>query len=228
MATYHVDDYFDLSQVPFKSLFEGLENVWDVIPLIGSFFEKKAYFRPLKEIPYGVYVLNPESIFVGAETIIEPGAYICGPCIIGNHCIVRHGAYIRGNFICGDHCVIGHATEIKNSIFLNHTHAAHFNYVGDSVLGNGVNLGAGTILANLKLRRDEVFVMHEEKKIHTGLKKFGAILGDGVQTGCNTVTNPGTLMGKGSFCFANTTVSGVVEEGQKVKIWGQRAASKGF
>jgi NDP-sugar pyrophosphorylase family protein len=132
--------------------------------------------------------------------------------VIGKNCQVRHGAYIRGGFICGNKCVIGHDTEIKNSIFLNGTQAAHFAYVGDSILGNRVNLGAGTKCANLRLDHGQIFVSIIGQKIATGLKKFGAIIADDCQLGCNSVTNPGTLMAKNSCSMPCINFGGFVPE----------------
>ncbi len=156
-------------------------------------------------------MVNPEQISIGEGTIIEPGAYIRGPCIIGKNCQIRHGAYIRGNVIIGDHCVVGHATELKHSILLDHAHAAHFAFVGDSILGNGVNLGAGVRCANLRLDGAPVCVQYGEESFSTGMRKLGAVIGDEAQIGCNVVLNPGTCFGKESRCFPGLTVSGYIE-----------------
>ena len=134
-------------------------------------------------------------IKIGKGVLIEPGAYIKSPTIIGDQTEVRHGAYIRGDCLIGANCVVGHVTEVKHSIFMNGAKAGHFAYLGDSILGNQVNLGAGTKLANLRFIKGEIIINSSDGPIKTGLRKLGAILGDGVQTGCNTVTNPGTLLG---------------------------------
>ncbi len=135
-------------------------------------------------------------VFIGAEAVVEPFAYIKGPAYIGPKTEVRHTAYIRGDVYAGSHCVIGHATEVKASVFFDGAKAGHFAYVGDSILGREVNLGAGTKLANLKFRGDEVKVKHPEtgEIISTGLRKLGAICGDSVQIGCNAVLGPGALL----------------------------------
>jgi NDP-sugar pyrophosphorylase family protein len=159
------------------------------------------------------YLVNPELISIGEGTIVEPGAYIRGPCIIGRNCHIRHAAYIRGNVLVGDRCVVGHATELKSCILLNHARAAHFAFVGDSILGNDVNLGAGVKCANLRLDETPVTVRFHNESISTGLRKLGSIIGDGCQIGCNTVLNPGTLLGKHAKCYPCINVSGVVEEG---------------
>jgi bifunctional N-acetylglucosamine-1-phosphate-uridyltransferase/glucosamine-1-phosphate-acetyltransferase GlmU-like protein len=151
-------------------------------------------------------VLKGKHIRIGRGVLIEPGAYIKSPTIIGDQTEVRHGAYIRGQCLIGANCVVGHVTEVKHSIFLNGAKAGHFAYLGDSILGNQVNLGAGTKLANLRFIKGEVTISTPEGQIKTGLRKLGAILGDYVQTGCNSVTNPGTLLGKKSMVIPNTTV----------------------
>jgi len=139
-----------------------------------------------------------------------------GPCIIGENCEIRHGAYIRGNFIAGNECVIGHATEVKNALFLDHVQAGHFAYVGDSILGNHVNLGAGTKCANLRFDREDVVIHHNDQVIETHRRKFGVIMGDRAQTGCNAVTNPGTLMGQNSSCAPCMSIRGVIARNQSI------------
>lgn len=135
-------------------------------------------------------------VFIDEGAVVEPTAFIQGPCYIGPGTEVRHGAYVRGSVYAGRKCVIGHTTEVKGAMFLDGAKAGHFAYVGDSILGRNVNLGAGTKLANLKLRKDEVRVTHPltGEKVASGLKKFGGILGDDVQTGCNSVLSPGALL----------------------------------
>jgi UDP-N-acetylglucosamine diphosphorylase / glucose-1-phosphate thymidylyltransferase / UDP-N-acetylgalactosamine diphosphorylase / glucosamine-1-phosphate N-acetyltransferase / galactosamine-1-phosphate N-acetyltransferase len=146
---------------------------------------------------YAGSVLWDERIHLGHGTVVEPGALIKGPTIIGSFTEVRQGAYIRGKCIVGDRCVVGHTTEIKGSVMLNGAKAGHFAYIGDSILGHSSNLGAGTKLANLKIIPGSIRIRVRGEVIDTGLRKFGAVLGDGVEIGCNTVTNPGTVLGKG-------------------------------
>jgi len=153
-------------------------------------------------------VLFDSNIYIGEGTVVEPGALIKGPSIIGNHTEVRQGAYLRGNCLIGDRCVVGHTTEVKHSIMLDDAKAGHFAYIGDSVLGNHVNLGAGTKLANLKIVDVEMKLMVEGKVYETGLRKLGAILGDYTETGCNSVTSPGTLLGKASLVYPCVNVPG--------------------
>ena len=189
-------------------LFQG-EFVWSPLVELNEYFQKRTYEIKVK-IPQGVFIGSHVSIDEG--TIIEPGAYIQGPCIIGKNCKIRHGAYIRENVLIGDDCVVGHATEVKHSIMLKGSKAAHFAYVGDSILGHRVNLGAGVKIANFRLDEKEIEILINGKKILTGLKKMGAILGDDVQIGCNAVLNPGTLMEKKSRCYPCVNIGGIISE----------------
>jgi len=142
-----------------------------------------------------------DDIQLGKGTVVEPGALLRGPTIIGDCTEVRQGAYVRGTCLVGDRCVVGHTTELKAAIMLNGAKAGHFAYVGDSILGNDVNLGAGTKLANLKIITQDITIRIEGKLFHTGLRKMGAILGDRAELGCNSVTNPGVILGKGSLVY---------------------------
>jgi len=145
-------------------------------------------------------------VVLGPGSVVEPGALIKGPTIIGSHTEVRQGAYVRGKCIVGDRCVVGHTTEMKASVMLNEAKAGHFAYIGDSILGGNSNLGAGTKLANLKIKEGTVQLKIDDRIIDSGMRKFGAILGDDVQIGCNAVTNPGALLGKGSMVFPVSSV----------------------
>jgi UDP-N-acetylglucosamine diphosphorylase / glucose-1-phosphate thymidylyltransferase / UDP-N-acetylgalactosamine diphosphorylase / glucosamine-1-phosphate N-acetyltransferase / galactosamine-1-phosphate N-acetyltransferase len=165
---------------------------------------------------YAGSVLWDHQIYLGAGSVVEPGALIQGPTIIGSHTEVRQGAYVRGNCIIGNSCVVGHTTEIKVSIMLNDAKAGHFAYIGDSILGNETNLGAGTKLANLKIKPGNVRVKVAADFIDTGLRKFGAVLGDHVEIGCNAVTNPGTVLGKGCLVFPVTSVRSGYHEPQTI------------
>jgi UDP-N-acetylglucosamine diphosphorylase / glucose-1-phosphate thymidylyltransferase / UDP-N-acetylgalactosamine diphosphorylase / glucosamine-1-phosphate N-acetyltransferase / galactosamine-1-phosphate N-acetyltransferase len=216
--------FFELNNFQHAHIFDSCSFPWEALPKIEKYLKSLSLGNIQISIPNTAFLINPELISIGEGTVIEPSAYIKGPCVIGKNCTIRHGAYIRGNVITGDQCVIGHDTEVKNSIFLNKAQAAHFAYVGDCILGNGVNLGAGTKCANLKLDHQNIEVHLKGEKISTGLRKFGAILGDGVQLGCNSVMNPGTMLGKRVFCYPCVSVGGFVPEdhiirpSQKVKI----------
>jgi len=202
--------FFSLETFAHKELFAQERFVWLILKSLEAYVLQLAsgFFEELD----GVYIENPETVSIGPGTIIEPGAFIRGPCVLGRNCLVRHGAYLRGNVLVGDSCVIGHATEIKHSVLLDGARAAHFAFVGDSILGNDVNLGAGVKCANLRLDGEPVQVRREKETISTGLRKLGAVLGDGCHIGCNTVLNPGTILGRGAQCCPNMTVGGVVGE----------------
>ena len=151
-------------------------------------------------------------VYIAEGAVVEPTAYIQGPCYIGPGSEVRHGAYIRGNVYVGKDCVVGHTTEVKSSVFFDGAKAGHFAYVGDSILGREVNLGAGTKLANLKLQGNEVFYLDPttRKKTASGLRKFGCVLGDHVQTGCNSVISPGSLLLPKTFVLPCAHVHGTL------------------
>jgi len=156
---------------------------------------------------YGGVTLVGKDIFIGQGTVVETGAYLQSPVFIGRQTEIRQGAYLRGGCLVGDRCVVGHVTEMKNSVMLNGSKAGHFAYIGDSLLGKDCNLGAGTKLANLKVVNSTIKVKRADKKIYdTGLRKFGAVLGDHTETGCNSVTNPGTLLGPKCIVGPNATV----------------------
>jgi UDP-3-O-[3-hydroxymyristoyl] glucosamine N-acyltransferase len=166
------------------------------------------------EILEGAAIIMPgaflfdDRIILGPGSIVEPGALIKGPAVIGEKTEIRQGAYMRGNCLVGDRCVVGHATEMKNSIMLNDAKAGHFAYIGDSILGNDANLGAGTKLANLKMIAGTIVISADRKRYDTERRKLGAILGDKIETGCNSVTSPGTLLGPASIVYPAISVPG--------------------
>jgi NDP-sugar pyrophosphorylase family protein len=209
--------YFDLSIYKHAELFSDCQFVWEALQKITPFLKAYPLGKIETTVPQGTFLIDKERISIGKGTIVEPGAYIKGPCLIGENCTIRHGAYIRGDFIAGDRCVIGHDTEIKNTIMLNDAHAAHFAYLGDSILGHHVNLGAGTKCANLKLDQSPIVIHLDNERIPTHLRKFGAIIGDGSQLGCNSVTNPGTLIGKGVRCYPCINFGGFIPANRTVK-----------
>ncbi|MFH1146528.1 MAG: glucose-1-phosphate thymidylyltransferase [Pseudomonadota bacterium] len=157
---------------------------------------------------YAGSVFFDSAIAIGEGVVVEPGALIKGPTIVGNRTEIRQGAYIRGSCLIGARCVVGHVTEMKNSLMLDDAKAGHFAYLGDSILGFNCNLGAGTKLANLRFISNPITLSIEGKAYQTGLRKLGAIAGDEVQTGCNSVTNPGSILGRGTFVYPNITVAG--------------------
>jgi NDP-sugar pyrophosphorylase family protein len=206
-----ISDYLDLQQTEHLPLFEGGEYPWEALRQIEPYLK----FR-LKPAIHGRLIGKPfisEQVYIGPGTVVEPGAYIQGPAWIGANCIIRHGAYIRENVIVGDNCVLGNSCEFKNCILFNGCQVPHFSYVGDSVLGHKAHLGAGVILSNVRLDKAAIRVTLPGKVIETGLKKFGAIIGDGCEIGCQAVINPGSLIGRGAMVFPGTIWTGVLKPG---------------
>ncbi|PWH17000.1 MAG: hypothetical protein DDG58_08735 [Ardenticatenia bacterium] len=212
------EDFFDLSRYAHRELFcdRRVIYVWDVLKLLKEYLEHIIKPEIQGEVMPGAYIVG-DHIFIGAGSVVEPGALIKGPAYIGRNTQVRHGAYVRERVLIGDYCVVGHATEIKDTIMLDNAHAAHFAYLGDSIVGNHVNLGAGTRLANLKLDGSNVRVRFGDEILDTGMRKLGAILGDRVQTGCNTVTNPGTLLAPDCRVYALTSPRGYYPPGSIIR-----------
>jgi len=204
--------FFNLDQFKHKALFEEITYVYEALNILSSYLAQQELRNIQTEIPQGAILANEETISIGEGTKVEPGAFIQGPCIIGKNCQVRHGAYIRGNLIAGDHVVIGHATEVKNSIMLNHAHAAHFAYVGDSILGGYVNLGAGVKCANLRFDKKSIRIRIDGEILDTKRRKFGAIIGDRGSIGCNAVLNPGTILYPDVIALPNQTLSGIQQK----------------
>ncbi len=212
-------DFFDLDDYQHKALFRDsrVEYVWDALKLLADYLDQ-LIVPDIQGVVMDGAVLQGDKIYIGPGAVVEPGAMIKSPAYIGARSEVRQGAYLRGNVLVGSHCVVGHTTEVKNAIFLDGAHAAHFAYVADSIVGNRVNLGAGTKLANLKLDHANVVVRAEGRSYDTGLRKFGAILGDGVQIGCNAVLNPGTLIGPGCSVYAMALVRGYYPPRTLIKV----------
>ena len=208
-------DLFDLSQTEHAAVFAGCNCAWEALSRIESYLT--ANLRPaLKNRCVGVAYVG-ERVFVGEGTVVEDGAMIKGPAIIGRNCEIRHNAYIRENVIIGDDCTIGNSCEVKNSIFFNHAVAPHFNYVGDSILGYKAHLGAGAKISNYKLVPGTITVQVDGRRVDTGLRKFGALIGDGAEIGCNSVLNPGSVIGRGSVIYPNTNWRGVLPANRVVK-----------
>jgi len=211
----------DLKKAPFPEIFTGIERVWDVLKKIAEFASRAEPLVEAKEVT-GAFIFG--RVQIGPGTVVEPGAVIKGPAIIGRDCQIRAGAYIRGNVVIGDRVVIGHASEVKNSLIHNEAEVPHFAYVGDSVLGWRSHLGAGVKISNLKVNREPVRVKVDGRVYETGLRKFGAIIGDEVEIGCNSVLNPGTLIGRRSLAYALSSLAGwyppnsIIKLRQKIEI----------
>ncbi len=208
-------DFFDLSDPFVADFFQDCAFVWDAIPHIGRHVARLTQNQQViqGEVMEGAW-LSDRPIFIGEGARIEPGAYVHGPAYIAPGAVVRHGAFVRENVILLSGAILGHASEAKNALFLTNAHAPHFNYVGDSVMGHDVNLGAGTKLSNLGMlsqkdasgARPTIHIRVEGETYDTGLAKMGAVLGDGAQTGCNSVLNPGSLLGRDTLVYANASV----------------------
>ncbi len=201
-------DLFDLGQTEHAALFDGCEFAWEALKKIPAYLA--ANLRPaLLNRCDGVAYIG-EKVFIGEGTVIEDGVMIKGPAIIGRNCQIRHNAYLRDNVILGDGCVVGNSSELKNSFLFNQAVAPHFNYVGDSILGHKAHLGAGVVLSNVKSLPGNVTVEMDGKPFDTGLRKFGALLGDGAEVGCNAVLNPGSILGRGAVIYPNVFWRGIL------------------
>ncbi|MBI5816200.1 MAG: hypothetical protein HZB29_11400 [Nitrospinae bacterium] len=196
------------------SLLEGFASIESIRDSTGKPRETAMTVSRSFFLPSPVRIAG-SGIAIGEGTFLEAGAIIKAPCYIGNNCEIRQGAYLRGDVIIGNNSVVGHVTEVKNSIFMDHTHAGHFAYVGDSILGSHVNIGAGTKLANLQFRSkeelledriEEIIIRTASGAIMSGMQKLGAVIGDYSEVGCNTVTSPGSVIGSGCWIYPNTTV----------------------
>lgn len=201
-------DLFDLSQTEHAALFDGCYYAWEALKNLKEYLH--AQLKPeLRNRCEGRAFIG-EEVFIGTGTVVEDGAMIKGPAIIGSNCQIRHNAYLRENVIIGDGCVVGNSTELKNSLLFNGCQAPHFNYVGDSILGCKTHLGAGVVLSNFKAFPGNVTVEIDGRPFDTGLRKFGALLGDGADIGCNAVLNPGSIIGRGSVIYPNTNWRGIL------------------
>ncbi len=212
-------DYFDsLDGFAFRQWFEESERVWEPLSRIREGLDRLAEQSPPKapDFPEGVTATGP--VWVGEGTTFEPGVYIRGPVWIGANCRIRHNAYLREYSVIGDGSVVGNATEVKNSILIAECEVPHFNYVGDSILGRKGHLGAGVILSNFKQTGGTVTVIIDGEKIDTGLRKFGAVLGDNATVGCNAVLNPGSLIGPGSVVYPNCNWRGTLPARRIAKV----------
>ncbi|WP_228547111.1 UDP-N-acetylglucosamine diphosphorylase [Candidatus Neptunochlamydia vexilliferae] len=200
------DCFFDLSNFLHKELFLLDRPVWESLIGLKNYLHSLDLGNIQCNIPNSVTLVHPELISIEEGTVIEPGAYIEGPCHIGKDSQVRQGAYVRPFVLTGERCVIGHASEIKHALFLNGAQAPHFNYVGDSILGSNTNLGAGVICANYRIDHKDVVVEVDGELYETGMRKFGTVLGDRSQIGCNSVINPGVLLRKKTLSRACTSI----------------------
>jgi NDP-sugar pyrophosphorylase family protein len=201
-------DLFDLNQTGHAAIFDGCKFAWDALKKIESYIA--ANLKPALGNQCEGRVLIGEKVFIGEGTVVEDGAMIKGPAIIGKNCRIRHNAYLRENVIIGDGCVVGNSSELKNSLLFNGAQAPHFNYIGDSILGHKAHLGAGVKISNYKLFPGNIEVVVDGVPFDTGLRKFGALLGDGVEIGCNAVLNPGSIVERGAVIYPNVFWRGIL------------------
>lgn len=212
-------DYFDLETTALAGLFADTDYVWQAVARIEPWIERR-FAEGLRPGHDGATVaesavIGPGPVHIGPGTVVGPGACIEGPAIIGADCEIRHGALLRPNIILADGAIVGHASETKNALLLEHAAAPHFAYVGDSILGQRVNLGAGTKLSNVGITsragpdapRRNILLHCDGVTYDSGLTKLGAIIGDDVETGCNCVTNPGVLIGPRTLVYALTSLA---------------------
>ena len=197
--------YGDLSKTLAKELLESKTYPWEVLPCISQFIVKLGNTLSEEE-----YDKKGENVWIAKSAKVAPTAYINGPAIIGKNAEVRHCAFIRGNALVGEGAVVGNSTELKNVILFDKVQVPHYNYVGDSILGYKSHMGAGSITSNVKSDKKLVVVKGKEVRIETGLKKFGAMLGDEVEVGCGSVLNPGTVVGSHTNIYPLSSVRGVV------------------
>lgn len=205
---FKASDLFDLSQTEHAALFEGCEYAWDALKKLAEYLN--AHLKPgLNNHCDGVAWIG-DQVYIGPGTEVEDGAMIKGPAIIGRDCVIRHNAYIRENVIIGDRCIVGNASELKSSVLFNGAQVPHYNYVGDSILGYKAHLGAGVKISNVRLVKGNVSVDWEGQRIETGLRKFGAMIGDEAEVGCNAVLNPGSVVGRRSVIYGCVNWRGVL------------------
>ena len=219
MKELMLKENYNLEETIAKDLFEGVTYPWEVLPKIGAFILELGNTLDPKE-----YEKRGEDVWVAKSAKVFDSAYIHGPAIIGKNAEVRHCAFIRGNAIVGEGAVVGNSTELKNVGLFNKVQVPHYNYVGDSVLGYKAHMGAGSITSNVKSDKKLVKVHTPEGDIETGLKKFGAMIGDEVEVGCGSVLNPGTVIGKNSNIYPLSSIRKFVPANSIYKNQGEVAA----
>ena len=213
-----INELYTLDETIAKDIFEGATYPWEVLPKIGAFILELG-----KTLSEDEYDKVGEDVWIAKNAKVFESAYIHGPAIIGKEAEVRHCAFISGNAIVGEGAVVGNSTELKNVVLFNKVQVPHYNYVGDSILGYRSHMGAGSITSNVKSDKKLVIVKTQEEKIETGIKKFGAMLGDCVEVGCGTVLNPGSVVGKNTNIYPLSSVRGYVPAGSIYKKQGEIA-----
>jgi len=207
MKQYAITNLYDLTKTIASELFTAKEYPWEVLPEISDFIIALG-----KSLDPSKYDMIDDNIWIAKTATVAKSACINGPCIIDEEAEIRHCAFIRGNAIVGKGAVVGNSTELKNVILFDKVQVPHYNYVGDSVLGYKAHMGAGSITSNVKSDKTLVVIKSKDEEIHTGFKKVGAMLGDFVEIGCNSVLNPGTVIGRNSNVYPTSCVRGCIPE----------------
>jgi len=216
MEECKIKNLYNLDETIAKEIFDGCEYPWEILPKIKDFIIELGESLSLDE-----YDKVGDNVWIAKDAKVAPTAYINGPAIIGKGAEVRHCAFIRGNAIVGEKAVVGNSTELKNVILFNNVQVPHYNYVGDSILGFKSHMGAGSITSNVKSDKQLVIVKNGEERIETGLKKFGAMVGDNVEVGCGSILNPGSVIGRNTNIYPLSSVRGVVKENSIYKKQGE-------
>ena len=216
MKEITVKELYTLDETIAKNLFEGVTYPWEVLPKISAFTLELG-----KTLPEEEYDKVGEDVWIAKSANVFPSAYVHGPAIIGKNAEVRHCAFIRGNAIVGEGAVVGNSTELKNVILFNKVQVPHYNYVGDSILGYKSHMGAGSITSNVKSDKKLVVVKTPKENIETGIKKFGAMVGDEVEVGCGSILNPGSVIGSHTNIYPLSSVRGYVPANSIYKKQGE-------
>lgn len=216
MEQFKISNLYQLEETIAADLMTQAEYPWELLPKISNFILELG-----AKLPKDRFTEVKEHVWVANSATIAPTAFINGPAIIDEEAEVRHCAFIRGNAIVGKGAVVGNSTELKNVILFNKVQVPHYNYVGDSILGYKAHMGAGSITSNVKSDKTLVVVKNGDERVETGLKKFGAMLGDHVEVGCNSVLNPGTVIGRNSNVYPTSMVRGCIPEGSIYKKQGE-------
>ena len=220
MSKIRIEDLFDLEHTIAKTLFDGKEYPWEVLP------EIKAYIVELgKSLDTENFDHPAEDIWIAKDAVVAPTACLNGPLIVDSGAEIRHCAFVRGSAVIGKKAVVGNSAELKNCVLFDGVQVPHYNYVGDSVLGYKAHMGAGSITSNVKSDKKNI-VIHAENDIETGMRKIGAMLGDRVEVGCNSVLNPGTVVGRDAIVYPTSCVRGVIPENHIYKGEGRIVARK--
>lgn len=216
MNQMQIQNLYNLNETISAPLFSGVVYPWELLPRIGAYIMELG-----ASLPQEKFEKRGENIWIAKSAVVAPTACINGPCIIDEEAEIRHCAFIRGNAIVGKGAVVGNSTELKNVILFNKVQVPHYNYVGDSILGYKSHMGAGSITSNVKSDKTLIVVKTKADSIETGLKKMGAMLGDCVEVGCNSVLNPGTVIGRNATIYPTSSVRGFIEENSIYKHQGE-------